>query len=124
TLPEEVHKATFDWTEEWYRRWSSDRPDRLVYRRTPDAVLIEDSRGPGPQKRYVAPGPWAEVYEFCSDTMRTAEQAAKHVRTGPSGLWTSDFPVAAALEEFCRLGLMLTEDGQYLSIALPVNPSW
>lgn len=28
------------------------------------------------------------------------------------------------VEEFCRLGLRLTEDGKYLSLALPVNPNW
>jgi hypothetical protein len=32
--------------------------------------------------------------------------------------------VRAALEEFCSLGLMLSEDGKYLSLALPVNQNW
>jgi ribosomal peptide maturation radical SAM protein 1 len=121
TLPDKVHKATVDWTEEWYRRWSSDRPDHLRYRRTADAVVIEDGRGLEPPRQLVAADAWAEIYDFCSDTMRTVEQVARHVRNTPVGLWSGDFPIAAALAEFCRLGLMLTEDGHYLSLALPVD---
>jgi ribosomal peptide maturation radical SAM protein 1 len=121
TLPETAHRATYDWTEEWYRRWSSDRPDQLLYRRTPDALLIEDSRGRELPERHVAEGPWAEIYDFCSDTMRTAAQVTAHLFQTPAGMWSSGFPVVAALDEFCRLGLMLEEDGQYLSLALPVD---
>ena len=29
-----------------------------------------------------------------------------------------------AVDEFCYLGLMLHENGRYLSLALPANPNW
>jgi hypothetical protein len=32
--------------------------------------------------------------------------------------------IRAALDKFCTLGLMLAEDGRYVSLALPVNPNW
>ncbi len=32
--------------------------------------------------------------------------------------------VEAALDEFCRRGLMVGEDGWYLALAQPQNPHW
>ena len=32
--------------------------------------------------------------------------------------------VEDSLGRFCELGLMVSEDGQYLSLALPVNANW
>jgi hypothetical protein len=121
TLPDELHKSTYYWTEEWYRRWTSERPDRLLYLRRGDGLLIEDARGLDPPRRHAAAGPWAEVYDFCSDTMRTVEQVEECLRNSAAGMWSIGFPVKAALDEFCRLGLMLEEDGQYLGLALPVD---
>jgi hypothetical protein len=121
TLPAEIHKVTFDWTEEWYRRWSSDRPDQLFYFRTEDGLVIEDSRGLERPQHHILSGPWAEAYDFCSDTMRTTREVSEHLSASPSIMWSSGFPVTAALQEFCRMGLMLSEDGHYLSLALPVR---
>jgi hypothetical protein len=56
--------------------------------------------------------------------MRTARQVAEHLRSGSAGLPLSETVVTAGLEELCAQGLMLGEDGQYLSLALPVNPNW
>jgi ribosomal peptide maturation radical SAM protein 1 len=124
TTSDEVHAPTEAWVDEWQRRWESDRRDRLVYRRTPRAVLIDDRRGPGPGRLHTCPGPWALAYEFCSETMRTAAQVAEHLRAAPAGLGLSEGAIAAGLEDLCRKGLVLGEDGQYLSLALPVNPNW
>jgi ribosomal peptide maturation radical SAM protein 1 len=124
TLPAGVHAPMLEWHKEWTRRWESDQPDSLVYRRAPDTVLIDDARGPDRHGTYAFHGPLAEMYDFCSETMRTAAQIQEHLRRRYSGTEAAEDDVRWALEEFCQRELMLGEDGRYLSLALPANPNW
>jgi hypothetical protein len=124
TAAEEAHRATQELVAQWQQRWESDQRARLVYRRLPDAVLIDDQRGSGQGRRHTLLGPWALAYEFCGETMRTAGQVAEHLGSGPAGLGLSETVLAAGLEDLCARGLMVGEDGQYLSLALPANPNW
>src|SRR5207247_8435024 len=101
----------------WQTRWRADRPPTLAYRRTLDSLLIDDDRAPERPASYVVRGPLAWLYEFCSDTMRTVAHAVEHLQ--PNGPPLAEDEVRAALEEFCRASLMVTEDGRYLSLALP-----
>jgi len=32
--------------------------------------------------------------------------------------------VQDAMAEFCQAGLMVSEEGRYLSLAIPSNPNW
>jgi ribosomal peptide maturation radical SAM protein 1 len=124
TTPEEVHQPTQELVARWRQRWDSEQRPGLVYRRMPDAVLIYDHRGSGPGQLHTCRGPWAVVYELCGESMRTARQVAEHLHSGPAGLALSETLVTAGLEDLCAKGLMLGEDGQYLSLALPMNPNW
>jgi ribosomal peptide maturation radical SAM protein 1 len=124
TTAEEVHRPTQELVAQWWQQWDSDQRARLVYRRLPDAVLIDDHRGLGQGRLHSCPEPWATAYEFCGETMRTARQVAAQLHSGPAGLALSETLVTAGLEHLCAQGLMLGEDGQYLSLALPVNPNW
>jgi hypothetical protein len=40
------------------------------------------------------------------------------------GVEVVDGEVEVALNRFCELGLMIDEEGSYLSLALPVNSNW
>jgi hypothetical protein len=124
TVPDDMHDETRDIVEEWQRRWHDRSPDTLVYRRTHDTLFIDENRGSGRRFSYAFDGPTALMYEYCSETMQTIAAVAEFLETtlGWSRFTRED--VQRALEEFCRLGLMLTEDGKYLSLALPVNPNW
>jgi hypothetical protein len=124
TLPAEVHRATDDWITEWKQRWGSQPRPSLTYWRTPDALFIEDRRQPGSGELMTVEEPWALVYEFCGETMRTVRQVTEHLQAMAPGLEVNPAEVADVLEDFCRNGMMLSEDGQYLSLALPVNPGW
>jgi ribosomal peptide maturation radical SAM protein 1 len=122
TLPPDAHEATRELTEDWKRRWHSDRPDTLRFRRTLDALFVDDNRAhlePGSHAFY---GPVAQAYEFCTDTMRTAAQVREHLAAG--GQPFPEEEVRATLEMFCQRGLMVGEGGEYLGLALPVNPNW
>ena len=64
------------------------------------------------------------AYEFCSETMRTPAQVLGHLQGAGLGSDLCIELVAARLDNLCRQGLMVGEDGQYLSLALPANPNW
>ena len=106
------------------RRWSSGRPDTLLYWRTPDTLFIEDRRGPGAGTLQTVEEPWAMAYEYCSETMHTVKQVTEHLQAAATGIEVNAAEVAEVLEDFCRTGVMLSEDGQYLSLAVPMNPGW
>jgi ribosomal peptide maturation radical SAM protein 1 len=124
TVPDEALRETQGWLAEWRRRWRSDRPDTLSYRRTLDALFVDDNRGPERRGTHTFYGPLARAYEFCSDTMRSVPQVRRHLGEGPGGQQFAEEEVRAALEGFCRSGLMVSDDGQYFSLALPANPNW
>jgi ribosomal peptide maturation radical SAM protein 1 len=120
----EDYAETEAWVREWQQRAYSDEPDTLYYRRTPDCLFIDDNRGPERRGTHVFYGPLAQMYEYCSETMRTAPEVTAYLVASPQGYSYQREEIEAGLREFCRLGLMLSEDGQYLSLALPANPNW
>jgi len=126
TVSENVHQKAVEWVKEWQTRSGSKTPDTLFYRRTSDRLFIDDNRGRGSNRRgtYTFEGPMALIYEYCSETMRTVSQVAEWLQTSIADVYYPDSEVSRALETFCQYGLMLTEDGKYLSLAVPVNPNW
>lgn len=124
TLPEEVHAQTREWVRHWRKRWTSGTPDSLTYRRTLDSLYVDDNRGDSRRGSYAFYGPLASIYEACSDAIMTPAQLAAHLETLPDGGSYPEEQIKEALEEFCKLGLMVKEDGKYLSLALPANPNW
>jgi len=124
TLPDSAHAATRAWVREWQQRYSSAGPDTLTYRRTGDAVLVDDNRGPEHRGSHAFYGPMAQAYEFCTETMRTPASLAAHLAgTDPTAGYT-EHDARDALEEFCGRGLMVAENNHYLALALPTNPHW
>ena len=115
-VPEEslegVHKAM----DLWQKRWESSKRPVLVYQRAPDWIQIVDQRDAEETKAHAFQGLEAAAYELCGDTSTPPRVAAK--------LDASADDVETALRKFCDLGLMIEEDGRYLSLALPVNANW
>lgn len=107
----------------WQEAWGKRPFPTLVYQRAPDWVQIIDQRDLSDPRVHAFSGLDAAVYESCSDTYRTAAAAAQVV-AGADGVTIDTQMISEALERFCELGLMVQEDGKYLSLALPVNPNW
>ena len=124
TVPDGAHAATRDWVQTWQDSWNSGRSDTLVYRRTSDAVFIDDHRSATPCGTHEFYGPLALIYECCSETMRTVGSVLEDLQTAYRHHSLGYGDVRDALDEFCRRGLMISEEGKYLGLALPTNPNW
>jgi ribosomal peptide maturation radical SAM protein 1 len=122
TVPDAVHLETQALVAQWKVAWHSSTPPTLTYRRLPDALLVDDNRGPAPGTQ-VFHGPMALIYEYCSPTMHTASSVAAHLEQR-TGVCYPEAEVTGALDEFCRRGIMVGEGGQYLALALPANINW
>lgn len=122
TVAPAVHQATADWVAEWRQRWASDRPDRLTYRRTASAILVDDARGRATPIPYTFDGGLDVLYEECCETPRTVPQLVTALQTKRARTYTEG-EVVGALGEFCDAKLMVAEDGRYLALALPANPT-
>jgi ribosomal peptide maturation radical SAM protein 1 len=122
TLPDTIHEETRQWIDLWKQSWGSNSQDTLFYRRTLDALFIDDKRGSGQGVSHAIYGSMALIYEYCSETMRSASQVLQHLAL--QGYCCPNNEVVEALNFFCQSGVMLSENGQYLSLALPANPNW
>lgn len=106
----------------WMESWRKPRPPILVYQRTPDWMQVVDRRNPDEPQVHAFQGLDAAVYDRCGDTDHTAAKVTTLLRE--DGFAAEPEEVEQALERFCDLGLMIGEDGRYLSLALPVNGNW
>jgi len=123
TIPDEAHKPTEELLKLWREAWDTGQKSVLNYRRTMDALIVDDGRNIDRQGSHLFTGPVAAMYEFCSTTMRTPTQVAAHLVESYSTNLSED-EVRWTLDQFCERTLMVAEDGKYLSLALPVNPNW
>lgn len=125
TVTEEALSSTQEWVSEWRGRWSdAGSMDSLTYVRTPDAVMIEDRRGHERPLTCTLPGRLGIAYEYCNETARGSRDVLAVLSQTPGRAKPSLRETRRALDELCDLGLMLTENDQYLSLALPSNPNW
>ncbi|WP_406221888.1 RiPP maturation radical SAM C-methyltransferase [Streptomyces decoyicus] len=104
----------------WQKRFSEARPS-LVYQRLPGKLTLIDRRTDQP-KRAVLAGWKAEAYESCGDAPRGAAAVSRQLAA--RDISVSEDEVAAFLAQCCRAGVMVSDDGKYLGLALPENPGW
>ncbi len=122
TVPVQELDAFNNLLDEWRAAWERKPRPVLIYQRAPDWIQIVDRRGPEP-KAHAFPGMDAAIYEFCGETDRTVPVIAKHLAE-VEGISAEQDQIRETLAKFCDLGLILEEDGRYLSLALPANPHW
>jgi ribosomal peptide maturation radical SAM protein 1 len=106
--------------DEWKQRWTQDRP-RLDYARGPTWIEITDTRA---KPRRIRISGWrAASYEYCGQTARNAARLSEFLATE-----LDERPGEAAITRFLAsctgARLMATENGRYLSLAIPANRGW
>ncbi|MFE5621100.1 RiPP maturation radical SAM C-methyltransferase [Streptomyces virginiae] len=112
-VPQNLIDAVTDWKASWQDR-------SLGYHRAPDWLRILDRRDPSRPTVITLHGAEAQAYEACGDWQRTAEHVAKRLsEQGCPKVSTAE--AQSMLDGFCRAGLMLGEEGRYISLALPAR---
>jgi ribosomal peptide maturation radical SAM protein 1 len=124
TLSDSVHVKTQELVQQWKDVWNSSDAHTLSYRRTLDSLFIDDGRGEAFRGTHTFSGPAAAAYEYCGETMRSSSAVTSHLAVEANGHRYDREEVRSLLDEFCRRGLMVCEDDQYLALALPANPNW
>lgn len=105
----------------WRQKWANGKPPSLIYQRLPGKVSIIDRRSDQPQ-RAILKGWRGEVYEACTDTARSAKRIYQQLLE--SGVDPSLERLTSFLNQCCRSGVMVSDDGKFLALALPENPGW
>jgi len=119
---DEQHQKLHDVVYDWKSRWERSVVPVLVYQRAPDWIQVIDRRYDQPAV-HAFNRREAFVYEFCGETYHPVEIIRNRLREDDGDNATTS-EVASVVERFCELGLMLEENGSFLSLALPVNPNW
>ncbi|MGH2585777.1 MAG: RiPP maturation radical SAM C-methyltransferase, partial [Dehalococcoidia bacterium] len=123
TLTAEAHEPLRDHIRAWRERWESTRRPYLGYLRGAGRLTVLDGRRAGEPRVHTFEESAALAYEFCGPTYHRMPQVLAHLQDD-CGIETNPAAVQRHLEEFTERGLMLEEDGQYLSLALPANANW
>jgi ribosomal peptide maturation radical SAM protein 1 len=119
--PREVHVALQELVARWKGLWESGPAPLLAYQRGPDWIQIVDRRDTRSPRAFALHDDEALVYEICGDKERTAAQVVEGLGAVEARATTPR--VEKILDKCCELGIMITEDGRYLSLALPVRAS-
>jgi ribosomal peptide maturation radical SAM protein 1 len=117
TLPPDLLAALTQAALAWKERWQDGKPrPRMSFFRSEDFLQIDDARDVESVATHTFEGPLALLYHALSDAPQSVSQLIRKL-----GL---DYPaevVTEALDEFCQRGLMLEDQGLYLSLALPAG---
>jgi ribosomal peptide maturation radical SAM protein 1 len=111
-----VLTPTREIVDDWRSAWASVPRPGLDYRFTDGLVQIEDRRNAEGQGTYTFEGTLALLYQELSERPRSAASLSTELDLPwPTG------EIEEALDEFCRLGLMMRDGRQFLSLALPAT---
>jgi ribosomal peptide maturation radical SAM protein 1 len=120
-LPISYHEGLYALLQTWRDAWAKPRHPALVYRRGKDWLEVLDEREEKSRHHWLY-GVEASVYEACTETDHTVDVIVRQLQN--EGIYASVADVQTALERFCDLGIMISEDGHYLGLALPLNQNW
>lgn len=118
SLPEETYATTHAAVKEWQERWSdAARVPQMTFRATNDFVLIDDRRDAARRSSHYLEETAAMLYIKCCD----APRGVKSLLDGSAQVDSN--VVIAALEGLVEQGLMISDDGLFLSLAIPSTGS-
>lgn len=122
TLSDEVLGRLERAVDRWRDNWNSAPRPALTYRRGPDWLSIYDSRTSKPRKIDIA-GWRAEVFEYCSDKPHSLSRITEFLDSS-SEKTVNDDQLRSFLELCITEFLMISENGHFFSLPVPVNPNW
>jgi hypothetical protein len=118
-VPEDQFSQLREFIERWRSQYIARRP-WLTYRWSEDSVRIFDTRNAeGAPRTYALERPDGVVYEAFSSAPSSPAQVSARLAATDGCLDLDEDTVATTCEALCEVGLMIGEDGKYLSLALP-----
>ena len=111
-IPDEDYDECYVRVADWQARWKEEPKPFLRYRKSWDALTLEDGRGAQVVKHALADRA-AKLYELCAEARRKEDLVAK---LGDEA-WVSQ-----TLASLVEAELVILLDGKYLALALPENP--
>jgi ribosomal peptide maturation radical SAM protein 1 len=120
TCSDEMVTAMRDAIGVWNQRFATSRPS-LIYQRLPGRLTLVDRRT-DEARRLTLTGWRAEAYDACGDAPRGAATVQQHITA--LGHEVGIDRVTRFLDECCRTGIAVSDEGKYLGLALPENPGW
>ncbi len=123
TLTDDVYAPTQRAVERWQEMWRQPKRPYLLVTKTHPGIRVIDGRSnqQDPTTRFYKE-PLSHVYLYCSDRprgMRSILEFASEKRLESSDI---EGDVQDVLQTWVRDGVMIEEDGRYLSLALPRMP--
>jgi len=115
-LPNSIFEETAQAIERWQAAWKEEQKPKLTFWRSPGFLQIDDHRSSVNTGTYTFEGPLAIIYTACSDKPQKVQSLQRRLDGG----WP-DNELEDALDEFVAAGLMMHDDGKYLSLALPAT---
>lgn len=115
--------------EAWRARWEQTPPPALFYTKGLNRIQVCDARHEGPPRLHPLAGQLAAIFEICQEKPRSLATICASL-ANPGAPDPDPSQVLHGLKRLLDLGILLEEDGQYLSIALPVHqnveahPTW
>jgi ribosomal peptide maturation radical SAM protein 1 len=101
--------------EQWQARWEAGSPPVLSYIRGPGWLTIKDTRG---QERRITFSGWrAEAYQHCGDKAHSLIRVREFLDSSQPA--PRDDEIAEFLRTCLEMQIMVSENGRYLSLALP-----
>lgn len=113
-LPDRAYAPLEHAVDAWLKCWDESQYPTLTFWRSPDLVQIKDARSSKSTTTYDLEGPLADLYSAFSERPLSAA-AAKSALEWP---WPTT-EIEGSLDQFCDKGLMMEDNGLYLSLALP-----
>ncbi len=120
TLSDIDFKPTIQAVTAWKHKWDNrQKPPYLHFLKFHSGIRIYDGRDdPRHPSIHFFKKPISDIYLYCSDRPRTLSYVVKMLEEAHEAT-LDEGRAQRTLERFVESGLMITEDGSYLSLAIP-----
>lgn len=120
TVSDEIIQTIKEQVKVWQERWRGPRRPELFYLRAPGRLQVVDARGESAPVVYELTGDTMDAFEFCMDKPHNLRTIAAHLDRSDERT-PDELRARGALRFLVERGIVLEEEGYYLSIALPIH---
>ncbi|MBM9593435.1 RiPP maturation radical SAM C-methyltransferase [Roseitranquillus sediminis] len=121
TISDDDYSTTASWLREWRELWKREVRPYLYYSGSPGEIKIADGRAdPWTPRVLRYKEPVGTILRFCGDRPRSVESVLEFLRQRYDAKFSLE-EVGNVMNGLVERGLMMTESGAYLFLALPLS---